>query len=130
MKYISLQTYNNEFHPKEQKLRLFYNPDNSVAIFEDADLDLWQYVLNKGLALKEAGFTMNPGNAESIRQYLSEQPIPLDELKIVTEKNKPAPLFSKKEYSEIEEELNSKPSAAKLAAILKQVLAALKERDQ
>lgn len=133
MRYIDLQTYNQNFLTKGVKLQVFFNPDNSVAIFDADDEPIRKYVWEKGEALKAAGFYMNPGTEQTIREYLEvegkkEEALKQEKLDAgvnLFDSGKKKPLMSKKEAEDILEELESKPTVAKLAEIIKKILVVL-----
>jgi hypothetical protein len=132
MKYINLQTYNQNFLAKGVKPHIFFNPDNSVAIFEEADEEIRKYVWEKGEALKIAGFYMNPGTEQTIREYLTaeaEKNAVVKESQLETGVNvfdsaKKKPLLSKAEAIAMLEELE-KPTVAKLSEIIKKIITVL-----
>jgi hypothetical protein len=139
MKYISLQKYDQEFSGQGVKYRLFYNPNDTVAIFEPGfDDDIWPYIMEKGFALKESGFIMNAENAAIIREFIAQQkgekevlenikvdsfvtpnlidPHPYGLAKVAT------PQLGQDKLENWIFELESKPTVAKLAVILKEIL--------
>ncbi len=70
MRYINLHKYNTEFAGKTKDLKIFYNPDNTVAIFDEGDERVWDYIIKNGEKLKESRFFMNEENYESIQKYI------------------------------------------------------------
>jgi hypothetical protein len=123
MRYINLHKYNTEFAGKIKNPRIFYNPDNTVAIFDEQDSDVWGYIVQNGEKLKEASFFMNDENYESIVQFLKENPIePETELRI---KDSVDDLKQRQKIKGILDGLGKKPTAAKVALALTELLKAL-----
>lgn len=121
MRYISLQKYNMEYAGKLVNPRLFYNPDNTVAIFDDEDEDIWQYVKENGEKLKEGNFFMNEENQNVISEYLKANP--KETLKVSDEViSGPELSKNKKEIQKLLKELGEKPPAAKVSAALIKLL--------
>lgn len=114
MKYIKLLTYNQEYLGKVPGKRVYFNPDNSVAIFEDQDERVLQYVLEHVEKLRNQNFTMNQTNYEKILDFLNS---PQDIVEPQTEE---------KEIT-IEEKLNileEKPSLKGVISFLKEFVKA------
>lgn len=124
MRYVSLQKWNMEYAGKLPNPRLFYNPDNSVAIFDAGDEDVWEYILEHGERLKETQFYMNQGNYEAIQEYLrnNKKEVAAPEKAVSVEEPKKA--LDKNKVKELLESLE-KPTVAKVAEALKEVISAL-----
>lgn len=127
MRYVSIQKWNQEYAGKIREPRLFYNPDNSVAIFDEADNAVWDYILEHGVKLKENGFVMNEENYQAIVEYLKANP--KENKEVAAAKEAPAeakPTISKEKAKAILKDLE-KPTVAKVADALKQVVKLLSE---
>jgi hypothetical protein len=162
MKYYSLFQYNNEYLGKvgAPKPYVYFNPDNSVAVFEEGDKDLYDYILERAEKLKNSHFFMNPENEATLRDFLINNPkeevkeaseeIPQeidygrlasqlakneDFLKLIYPKPiEPLtatlgsrPTFEEEQFKGWAEELSAKPSAAKIASVLQEIISALQK---
>lgn len=123
MQYLSIQSFRQQF--AGQKPYVYFNPDNNtVAVFEEADEDIRKYVWEKGVALKSAGFVMDGSKEGIIRDYLrggagNQEAKARSEAKVALEAK---PLFSPEEFTELIDELESKPTVARLAFIVKSIV--------
>lgn len=131
MQYINIQTFNANHLGRIDRSRVYFNPDTSVAIFEEGDQDILDYVTEKAAKLRSAGFAMNPTNESLIRDYLKNLPASARKkpaAEFASAPLEPTPLFSEEKYAEILEELEDKPTTAKLAVIVKVILMALQQK--
>jgi hypothetical protein len=124
MEYLNIQSFRQKY--AGTKPNVYYNPDNhTVAVFEECDNDIWGYVLERAVALKSAGFVMESSKEGIIRDYLAGEARNQEEKRVNSE-DKPAlefkPLFSPEEFTELIDELESKPTVARLASIVKSIV--------
>lgn len=67
MRYLTLQAYNTEFISKGQKAKVYFNPDNSLALFEEEDEVVRLWVNKNAAKLKENNFYLNSNSEKKIR---------------------------------------------------------------
>jgi len=124
MEYLNIQSFRQKY--AGTKPNVYYNPDNhTVAVFEECDNDIWGYILEKAVALKSAGFVMESSKEGIIRDYLAGEARDQGEKKVNSEGEpvlKFKPLFSPEEFAELIDELESKPTVARLASIVKSIV--------
>ena len=66
MRYLTYQAYNSEFISKGQKAKAYFNPDNSVAIFQEEDEIVRLWVNKNAAKLKGNNFYLNSNSVKKI----------------------------------------------------------------
>jgi len=73
MKVIPNSTFYSEYRGKHPKGQLFFNPDNTVTLFEAEDQDVRDWVYENGADIKERRQIINAEAAASIRSFLESE---------------------------------------------------------
>lgn len=73
MKVIPNSKFYSEYHGKHPKDQLYFNPDNTVTLFEEPDKDVRDWVYENGVKLKEERKIVNAEAVESIRAFLKKE---------------------------------------------------------
>jgi len=158
MKYINLTTFNSQYLGRpEYKGKVFFNSNNTVAIFEENDTDILKYVTEKAEELKNADFSLNPETEQLIREYVenlppveastikefsvdrladekfieaylkANYPLPV-QVEATLESTESTPLFNETEYAALMEQFEFKVTVAQLGDIVKSLIVALQKR--